>query len=179
MMLFLIAAALVAFAGAITDFRTGHIPNGLTLGALGGAFVAHVAHGTWEAGMSGAVNETGRALFGAVACAAIPLVMYAKGGMGGGDVKLFAAIGAMALPLAGLEAETYTFIAALFIAPARLAYDGVLFRTLRNTLAMALNPLRQKEERAPVPAELKTWFRLGPSIFLGVLATLITHWDGR
>lgn len=179
MMVFLISAAIVALAGAVIDFRTGHIPNGLTLGAWGAALAAHLAHGGWQAGLAGALGESGRALFGSLACAAIPLLMYAKGGMGGGDVKLFAAIGAMVLPLAGLEAQTYTFVAALFLAPARLAYDGVLFRTLRNTLSILLNPLRREEARAPVPDELKTWFRLGPSIFLGVLATLVTHWEPR
>lgn len=177
MMIFLCAAALVAFVGAIIDFKTGHIPNALTLGALVAALIAHVAYGAWMDGASGALSEGGRALFGMVACAAVPLLMYAKGGMGGGDVKLFAAIGALALPLAGLEAQTYTFVAALLIAPARLAYDGTLFRTLKNAFGLLLNPMRKKETRTEVPEELKTWFRLGPSIFIGVLATLLTHWD--
>jgi len=177
MMVFLVAAALIAFIGAVIDYKTGHIPNALTLGGLAGALVAHVAHGAWAGGATEALAEGGRALFGSLLCAAIPLLMYAKGGMGGGDVKLFAAIGALGLPLAGLEAQTYTFVAALLIAPARLAYDGTLFRTLKNALGMLLNPLRKKEARQEVPEELKTWFRLGPSIFLGVLATLITHWD--
>ena len=177
MMVFLFAAAAIAFVGAVIDFRTGHIPNWLTLGGWAGALIAHFAYGAHEDGLGFGLTEVGRALFGSLACAAVPLFMYAKGGMGGGDVKLFAAIGALALPLAGLEAQTYTFVAALLIAPARLAYDGTLLRTLKNTLSLLVNPLRKKETRAPVPEELKTWFRLGPSIFLGVLATLLTHWD--
>src|SRR5439155_795014 len=111
MTIFLFIAVAFAFVGAVIDWRTGHIPNTLTLGAL--------------------------------SCAALPLLMYARGGMGGGDVKLFAAIGALALPLAGLEAQTYAFISALFIAPARLAYDGVLLRTVRNAFTMFMNPFRR------------------------------------
>ncbi len=176
---FLLAAAVVALVAATTDWRTGHIPNVVTLAPLAAAPLAHFAHGAIEGGTVPALYELGRSVLGAVACGLVPFAMFVLGGMGGGDVKLFAAIGALVLPMTGLEAETYSFVAALFVAPARLAYDGVLLRTLGNVAVLATNPFRPQKSRRPVPEEMKTWFRLGPCIFLGVCVVLVTHVWGR
>jgi prepilin peptidase CpaA len=177
MTLFLIAAALVALVAAVIDWRTGHIPNWLTLGALAAAPVAHFAHGFAVDGARAGLFEAFHAVGGGVLCGAVPLFMFACRGIGGGDVKLFAAIGALALPMIGLEAETYAFLAALVVAPLRLAYQGILLRTLRNGLSLLFNPFRRQASRRPVPEELQSWFRLGPSIFVGVIAAVIAHID--
>jgi prepilin peptidase CpaA len=176
---FLYIALAVALAAAITDLRTGHMPNPLTLGALGGALVLHLGHGAYVGGFAGALEEGGRALLGALACSVVPLFLFVKGGIGGGDVKLFAALGALTLPLAGLEAQTYAFVAALVVAPARLAFDGVLLRTLKNTAVLVANPFRPEKSRAPIPPEMQSWFRLGPCIFLGMLAAAFAHGAGQ
>ena len=47
----------------------------------------------------------------------------------------------------GLEAETYAFIAAALIAPAQLAYKGLLLETLGRSLALVVNPFRKPEKR--------------------------------
>jgi hypothetical protein len=70
----------------------------------------------------------------------------------------------------------YAFVAAAVIAPARLAYQGVLFQTMGRSLALLVNPLRKPEDRKPVPKELETWFRMGPAIFLGAAVTTLLHW---
>jgi prepilin peptidase CpaA len=175
MIWFVVGAALVAFVAAIIDWRTGQIPNALTLGPLAAAPIAHFVHGCVVLGPTAGLYEAGRAVLGGLLCGAVPLVMFACRGLGGGDVKLFAAIGALALPMVGLEAETYAFVAALVIAPLRLAYAGVLLRTLRNGLTLLLNPFRKPSSRRAIPEELQSWFRLGPSIFVGVVAALIAH----
>jgi prepilin peptidase CpaA len=175
MMPFLLAAALVAFTAAIIDWRTGHIPNSVTLVPLAAAPFAHLAHGLHAGGANAGLFEMGGSVLGALACGAVPLVAFMCGGMGGGDVKLLAALGALTLPVVGLEAETYAFAVALFVAPVRLAYDGVLLRTLRNALTIVTNPFRSKSARKEIPAELLRWFRLGPSIFVGVVAALVAH----
>jgi len=168
---------LVAAVAAITDFRTGHIPNWLTLAVLPAAIVAHAVRGFLYGGAQLGAIEAGMSLAGAAACALVPLMMFWKGAIGGGDVKLFAAIGALCHPMAGLEIEMYAFVAAAFIAPARLAYKGVLLRSLGNTLALAVNPFRPRDKRREVPEEMMTWFRLGPCILLGALGTLLAHWN--
>ncbi len=177
MVYFLCFGALVAGAAAWTDFRSGLIPNWLTFGTIGLAMAAHLVVGwRFAGGWSGAVSEVGRSLGGLVLCSVVPAFMYWKGAIGGGDVKLFAALGALSQPMAGLEVETYAFIAAALIAPAKLAYDGVLLKTLGRSLSLIVNPFRKRELRREVPAEAMTWFRLGPAIFIGAAATALTRW---
>jgi prepilin peptidase CpaA len=175
MIYFLVAAVVVTAIAAVYDLRTGHIPNWLTLGALAAALVAHAARGLVAGGLPGLLDAAIAALFAAIACSLVPALMFWLGGMGGGDVKLFAAIGAACLVARGLEVEMYSFIAALLFAPAYLAWKGTLLRTLGNVVTLGLNPLRAKESRRAVPAELMQWVRLGPAIFVGCAAALAAH----
>jgi prepilin peptidase CpaA len=175
MIYFFAAAAVITAIAAVYDLRTGHIPNWLTLGALGSALVAHAAYGLASGGGAGLFEALLSACFGALMCALVPGIMFALGGMGGGDVKLFAAIGAACHVARGLEVEMYSFVIALLLAPAYLAWKGTLLQTLRNVLALASNPLRTKDSRRPVPAELMQWFRLAPAIFLGCAAAFVVH----
>ncbi|HSO37918.1 MAG TPA: A24 family peptidase [Labilithrix sp.] len=172
---FLAFATLLAATAAWFDWRTGHIPNRLTLVGLAVAILGHFLHGTMTAGLGAGVEQAAFAAFGALGCALVPLFMHWKGAMGGGDVKLFAALGAALHPLAGLEAETYAFVAAMLLAPAKLAWEGTLLRTLASTVTLVVNPLRKKAQRKPMPKEMVTWFRLGPAVFLGTAATLVIH----
>jgi prepilin peptidase CpaA len=175
MLYFLIAATLLAACAAWTDWRTGHIPNKLTLLGLALGVAAHFVRGASLGGLRGGVEQMGFALGGALVCALVPLFMFHKGAMGGGDVKLFAAVGALLHPLGGLEAETYAFVVAALLAPAKLAYEGTLTRTIVNTLTLLTNPFRPKARRTPIPEAMVTWFRLGPAIFLGTAGTLVVH----
>src|SRR5258708_3018200 len=119
MLPFLVAAVVLAALAAISDWRTGIIPDKLTLPALLGAPVAYLVRGiATHAGSDVAVTEAGWSLAGAIGCAAIPLFLYRQSAIGFGDVKLFAALGALLQPLIGFEAQTYGFVAAALIAPA-------------------------------------------------------------
>ncbi len=174
---FLIAAVIATAVAAWTDARTGRIPNWLTFGLLGGAFVWHFVVGfSFGHSWRGAFLGLGGSALGALLCVAVPAFMYSRGAIGGGDLKLFAALGALCHPLLGIEMEMYAFIAAALIAPAKLAYDGLLFKTLGRSLALLWNPFRKPENRTEIPAEMMTWYRLGPAIFIGAGATLLSHW---
>jgi prepilin peptidase CpaA len=174
---FLIAAVVLAAVAALIDYRTGRIPNFLTFGALGGALVWHFVVGiSLTHSIRGGFLALGGSLLGAVFCGLVPAFMYWQGAIGGGDIKLFAALGALCHPLIGIEMEMYAFVAAALIAPASLAYRGKLLQTLARSLQLLLNPFRKPENRKEIPAELMTWFRLGPAIFLGAGATLLMHW---
>lgn len=173
---FLIAAVVVTAVGGALDLRTGHIPNTLSLGALAAALVAHAVVGSLESGSSGAVTAFGAAALGALLCGLAPLLLFSLGAMGGGDVKLLGALGAICLPMVGLEAELYGFVAAALFAPVRLAYDGKLLRTLGNTLALVTNPLRPKAKRRSLPPEMMAQMRFGPAIFAGTLGAALVSW---
>jgi len=174
-LVFVLGAVLVSAIAAWTDFRTGHIPNWLTMGSLLAAIVLHFAEGTYYGGVRVGLTEAAFSIAGAVFCSIGPYVLYRLGGMGGGDLKLFAAIGALLQPLLGIETEAYGLFAAAIIALANLAYRGSLFRVLGSSFALMFNPLRARENRREVPLEALTWFRLGPAIFIGTIATTLIH----
>ena len=135
----------------------------------------HFAAGVWLDGFRTGAVEAGFSLAGLLFCSLAPGFMYLKGGMGGGDLKLFAAIGALCQPLLGIEAEMYGLVVAAVIAPARLAFRGELLRVLGNSLALVMNPLRPAAQRRELPAELMSWFRLGPAIFAGTVLLVVVH----
>lgn len=174
--LFCVAIAVVAIA-AVLDWRKGEIPNWLTMTALVGAPFFHVtrfalAKETTEA----SVYEGAYSVGGAVLCAVVPLLLFRQNAIGGGDVKLFAAIGALLQPVLGVEAEMYGFFAGAILAPARLAYEGKLLSTIRNSFAIGANFFLPKSRQRSVDATALSWFRLGPAIFIGVLLTVYLHW---
>jgi prepilin peptidase CpaA len=171
-------ALVVTAVGAYIDWRTGHIPNWLTGGAfvaglLGHAIYGIAVHGTPKRALMGA----GFSVLGAFFCALVPLLLYRQEAIGGGDVKLLAALGAILQPMRGVEAELYGFVAVALIMPAKLAYEGKLGQVLKNTLAIAKNPFMPKDKRLEVPTEMMTSVRFGPGIFVGTCGAAAMHWS--
>lgn len=159
----LFALALVAGA-AFTDARTGHIPNALTLPPLLLAPLAYlVASGPVMAAMS---------LLAAVLCAIVPYLMFRKGAAGGGDVKLLAALGAIAGASFGIETQIFGFTIAAFLSLLLLTYRGKLGKTLSNTLFLALNPFLPKRYRRVAAPEVMTTVRMGIPFFAGAIVAL-------
>jgi prepilin peptidase CpaA len=78
--------------------------------------------------------------------------------------------------MVGIEAEFYAFAAAALHAPAWLAWEGRLLRTMSNSMWLAVNPLLPKARRREIKREALTWFRLGPAIFAGTLVAALLHW---
>lgn len=173
---FLIAALVVTLIAAVADVRSGEIPQWLTGGTVLVGTLAHVIYAAARLPGSVALAEGGYSILGVIACAFVPLVLYRQDAIGGGDVKLFAAIGALLHPRIGFEAQMYAFFAAGLLAPARLAYEGKLFRTLKNVVLIASNPILPKSRRREIEPTLMTWFRFGPAIFLGTGLAVYLHW---
>ena len=82
----LVAVAAATLIAAATDLRRFKVYNVLTLPMLAGGLVAS----GWIGGLSG----LGSSLLGAVIGLVVLAAFFALGGVGAGDVKLFAAIGA-------------------------------------------------------------------------------------
>lgn len=175
MLPFLLVAVVVSAIAAISDVKSGRIPNWLTLGAIVLGVVGHFICGWSTDGLRTGLYQAAFSLGGLAFCALAPFVMYWKGAMGGGDLKLFAAIGALCHPMLGIESQMYALIIAAVAAPARLAYEGRLFRVIGDSFAMLLNPFRPVDKRRVMPREAMTWFRLGPAIFGGVATTFLIH----
>lgn len=180
MSILLLVGLAVCVVAAVIDLWRGTIPNALTYPVLVASPLLHFGL-TWAEGQrfTPALGAAGLSLAGLALCSAVPLFMWWKRAIGGGDVKLFAAIGALLGPSVGFEAELYVFVLAALIAPAKLAYDGSLWRSLRNTGSLLLNVVRKKQARAPVEPALASWFRLGPCFALGCALQLALHWGAR
>lgn len=87
-----LVTALVTVLGiaVIVDLHSSRIPNWLTLSAMGFALAAHA----WLNGVHGILFS----LSGLGVGLGLLLLVYLAGGMGAGDVKLMAAVGAMVGP---------------------------------------------------------------------------------
>jgi len=120
----LLAVVLVA---AWTDMRDGKVYNWLTYPAV---LIGLVLNATVRPPGLG----LGQAALG-LAVGFVPLFLaYAAGGLGGGDVKLTAAVGAFLGPWATLYALLYTFLAGAFfcllLIVAREGLGGLMSRLL-------------------------------------------------
>ena len=160
-------ALLITAIAAVTDWRTGHIPNWLTLPPI---VIAPIAWGVTY-GIAPALES----ILGILICGLVPYLLFRKGAMAGGDVKLFAALGALTGIFVGVEAQFFSFFAATILALGALAWRGLLFKTLANAARIALNPLLPEKHRREVSTENLNEFRLGASIFAGTLAALALH----
>ncbi len=177
MSLLLLTGLALCFAAAISDLWRGTIPNALTYPVIALSPLLHFGLALysgepWRAAfLQGALS-----LLGILACGVVPYFMWRKQAIGGGDVKLFAAIGGLLLPQCGFEAELYVFVCASLVAPAQLAYQGKLLRTVWNIGQQAVNLVRPAARRTPLAPAAMTWFRLGPCFVLGFLVELVLHW---
>lgn len=166
-------ALLVALIATVADLRSGHIPNWLTFGAIVVGIAAQpalvLATGqqlSWMAAL--------RPIAGAVLCALIPYFLFRKGGMGGGDVKLLAGVGALLGPLVGMEAELFSFGAAAIVGPAITAYRGQLLVSLASSGRLLINPFLPKAKRKEPDRARFTELRFGPCVLVGMaLSTLL------
>ncbi|HEX7478382.1 MAG TPA: A24 family peptidase [Polyangiales bacterium] len=158
----LVVVALAAFF----DTRTGRIPNLVTLPPLAAAPLVH--------GLVSGPGALGGSFLGAVLCAAVPALLFVRGGMGGGDVKLFAALGALLGTQLGLEIELGSLWLAALCVCARLAWHGQLFAVLGYALHALWWKLAPDTGlvRQP-PATLGSDFRLGAAIGCATLAVLL------
>jgi prepilin peptidase CpaA len=160
--------------GAALDARTGHIPNWITIPPLVVAPLAAFGFRAAADGPRAGVHAALISLLGAFVCALGPFVMFARGGLGGGDVKLLAAVGALLGPRLGIDAEFYGFVIGALYIPAKLAWHGRLFATLAAAGRVALNPLRKKDTpRAAMPDSLRMRIRLGPALCAGTLFAIL------
>ena len=113
-----VAAIAVAALACLTDLRTRRIPNWLTFGAAAVALAFHA----WQGGVSGLLTSAGGWALGV----ALFLPFFVLRGLGGGDVKLLAALGAWLGPKTVMFVALYSSLAGGVLAILLAAMSGYL-----------------------------------------------------
>jgi len=114
----------VALIACVTDIKARRIPNVLTLGAAATALVYHT--------VLGGVDGFQAASLGWLAGAAAFMPFFLLGGMGAGDVKLLAALGAWMGPAGAMWVALYASLAGGAIAIVVALGSGYLRAALAN-----------------------------------------------
>lgn len=163
-----IAALTSAALACAIDLTRRRIPNWLTFGAAVAGLVYHATTGGWAGlGSSAAGWAVGLAIF---------FVPFALGGLGGGDVKLLAALGAWFLPMDTVWLGLYTGVIGGVLALVVSFSRGYLRQALQN-IWMLLMFWRVSGIR-PLP-EMTIHQGRGPKLAYGLsifLGTVVTIW---
>lgn len=122
---FLVGALVVATVAAVKDVRARRIPNWLTYSGIAVALAVRPVLAGWPGLMDG--------LLGMLAAGGVFYLVFLMGGMGGGDVKLMAAVGAWAGTAQAMDVLITTAIAGGFLAIGYLAFNRRIHIALSNT----------------------------------------------
>ena len=164
---FQIAAIVVAVVAAMWDLKSRRIPNILTFGSAAAAFLAHA----YVAGLPGA----GWSIAGWLVGVAFFFPFFALGGMGAGDVKLLAALGAWLEPGATVWVALFSLIAGGVLGLVVAVGYGYLTQAFANISWML--QFWRAEGPKPVP-EVTLATHKGPRlayavpVFAGLMVTL-------
>ena len=162
-----VVVVVVGLIACVTDLRSRRIPNVLTFGAAGAALGYAFAVAGWRGLAIAALGW----LIGAAAF----FIPFALGGLGAGDVKLLAAMGAWLGPAGAVWLALYTGVAGGVMALAVALGSGYLRRALSNVSLLLMHwrvaGLRPLSE---VSLEGSNGPRLAYAlpIFAGLVATL-------
>jgi prepilin peptidase CpaA len=167
-----IVSAMFALTAGVTDLRWRRIPNWLTYPAAPLAIALHAIAGGWP--------EAKVSLEGFGIAFAVFLVFFLLRGLGGGDLKLAAALGA----LVGVHHLVDVIIAVLLInallAIVLIIAKRRIWRTLRNigrlVAAFFRLHLPAKDLTIDNPEAIKVPF--GVAAAIGVLLYVGWHWRG-
>jgi prepilin peptidase CpaA len=157
-----------ALVAAFTDLRTRTIPNWLTfpLSAIG-----LVGHGFFF-GTGGVVEAS----LGCVLCFLPAFFLFARGALGGGDVKLFAGFGALLGAREGLELELLAFMLIALFALWNSAWNGRLWKLLTASLAASLHLVWPSRFVAPSTTDGTSEMPMGGAILLAALTLCARSW---
>lgn len=149
-------AGIVGVAAIVEDLAHRRVSNWICCSAFGAGLVLQTVQGGWRG--------AGSALLGTLAGAAVFLVFYLLGGMGGGDIKLMAGFGAVLGVKRLLEAALWTAgcggLLALAVIGARAL--GKLWRSRKAAGTAAAG---EPERAASIP--------YAPAIAAGVWLSLV------
>jgi Flp pilus assembly protein protease CpaA len=99
--------------------------------------------------------------------------MFRQGTLGGGDVKLFAAFGAIGGFSLGMEAQFFTLVAAVPLGVWAVVRRGIFAETLRNSGRYLLSLVSPRGRQREVTFTEASAFRLGIAILAGAIVAAI------
>ena len=156
---------------AVIDVRTQRIPNWLSLPCL--------VAGLGFSGMTHGWSGLGLSLLGLLTAALVFGIFCYLGGMGMGDVKLFAAVGAWLGPAQTFAALLYTGVAGGIIAICWSLAGGFLVQSVRGTAALISGFARrglQPHETIVLDNPMTRRIPYAPAIAIGaILSFLLKH----
>jgi prepilin peptidase CpaA len=163
----------ILIEAAIIDGRSLRVPNWLTFHFL----VGGLAFAFWKGGSSLLLTS----LLGAGVGLVSLLPLYAIGGMGAGDVKLMAGLGAWVGPWLTLWAFLSSAVAGAVIAAGMIAYSGELYRHLAmmHTIGHEVLTIRRPVALSEIAARRKPTMTLLPyAIPIAVGTIAFFAWSG-
>lgn len=131
LLIHLLPLMLLLLVAAVIDARRRIIPNYLNLAILVGGILQAVAFG-----LPVTVSQS---LLGVAAGFGILLIPYILGAMGGGDVKMLAAIGAWLGAMGTLQVYLVAAVAGLIIVLVQCFLTGRLTQLFRNSTLIVAN----------------------------------------
>ncbi|MBI5723605.1 MAG: prepilin peptidase [Planctomycetes bacterium] len=173
-----LAASLVA--AAITDLRTGKIRNYITYPAIAIGLVGHALVG----GISGHAGQHDiglvRSLVG-LAVGFLPmLAFWWMGGIGGGDAKLMAAVGALAGAEFAVSAMMCGFVVAAAMAMIIMLRRKIVRRTMSRVLTFMWIAVSMGKPADPASADSpKVPFGLALCIGSAIAVVVEFVWRGK
>ena len=164
-----LAALILAAVAAVADWRTGEISNWITLPPVA---ISPVLYGFFAGSHYALLSAASLFL-----CAFLPYGLFRQGAMGGGDVKLFAALGAVTgFDLkAGLEIQLIAFAIGMALAVGVLVRRGQLVGTLASGFRSALVWLGLRAPVSRSEPRLLTPIRMGGAILMGTIIVVLPH----
>jgi prepilin peptidase CpaA len=135
--------SIILVEAAVIDGLKLKVPNWLTFHFVAGG----LAYAAWSGGWMGLLF----AFEGTALGLALLLPLYAIGGMGAGDVKLLAGVGAWVGPLLVLQAFVASAVVGGAMAVAMVAWSGeyvrhwAMFHTIGNEILTIRNPAKLSE----------------------------------
>ncbi len=137
-----IFALAIAVVAAVADLRTKRIPNWLTYGGIISALAGRLVMLGWPGLKDG--------LEGMLLGSSVFLILFVLGGMGGGDVKLMAAVGAFAGTASIAPLLIATAVAGGVMAVVMMTLRGRILITLWNSLELARHHMTAGLQPHPV-----------------------------
>ena len=165
----LCTALVVSAIAAVFDWCTAEIPNWLTLPPIGVAPLVY--------GQAFGLEQALRCIAATLLSALVPYVLFRRSAMGGGDVKLFAALGAITGfdLFAGVEIQLGAFGIGLVLALMVLAWKGSLLSFLWAAAARPLGRILPGRWSAEHEGAHHASLRMGGPILIATGIFAIPH----